>query len=136
MDRKEFLLQIGVTALSFPVCLGILSACSQESEVPPAPTNVDLTIDVSTGQLSKNGGYIVQNGIIIARTTSGDFLAVSAACTHEGIIVQYESGKNDFYCSAHGSVFTSSGSVSKGPALKALMKYNTTLTGTSLRVFS
>jgi cytochrome b6-f complex iron-sulfur subunit len=136
MDRKEFLLQLGTTAMSFPVCLAMLSGCSQENEVSPAPTNVDLTIDVSTGQLSKNGGYVVQNGIIIARTTSGDFLAVSAACTHEGITVQYESAKNDFYCSGHGAVFTSSGSVSKGPASKALTKYNTELTGTSLRVYS
>jgi cytochrome b6-f complex iron-sulfur subunit len=136
MDRKEFLLQLGSSAVLLPVCLGMLSGCSKETDVAPAPTNVDFTIDISTGALSKNGGYLVKDGIIVARTTSGNFLAVSAACTHEGTNVQYESAPNDFYCASHGAVFTSTGAVSSGPARRSLAKYNTELTGTSLRIFS
>jgi len=135
MDRKEFFSQIGVgtAALLVPACLGGLTGCSKSVS---APTNVDFTIDVSTGSLATNGGYLVQNGVLIARTTSGSFLAVSAACTHEGTNVKYVSGSNSFTCPNHNAQFSSTGAVTQGPATTSLTKYNTTLTGTSLRVYS
>jgi cytochrome b6-f complex iron-sulfur subunit len=136
MNRKEFLEQIGLTTLIIPACLSVLSGCSKTNVVPAAPTNVDFTIDVSTGALAQNGGYLVRNGLIIARTTSGNFLAVSAACTHEGSTIEYIASKSDFYCPRHGATFNASGKVTAGPASQALSVYNTTLTGTSLRVFS
>lgn len=135
MDRKEFFSQIGVgaAALLVPACLGSLTGCSKSVS---APTNVDFTIDVSTGSLATNGGYLVQNGVLIARTTSGSFLAVSAACTHEGTNVKYVSSSNSFTCPNHNAKFNSTGAVTQGPATTSLTKYNTTLTGTSLRVYS
>lgn len=138
MDRKEFLAQVGVgaTALLLPACLGTLSSCSGSGSVPAAPTNVDFTLDVSTGELATNGGFLVKSGVIVARTTSGSFLAVSAACTHEGTTIQYISSGNSFRCPNHGATYNSTGQVTLGPATKALSKYNTTLTGNSLRVFS
>jgi cytochrome b6-f complex iron-sulfur subunit len=134
MDRKEFLSQLGLTgtALFAATCLG---ACSKSS----APTNVDLTIDLSSNTYSalKNaGGYVVTQGIIIARTTSNTYLAVSAACPHEGVQVQYSSGTNQFVCTAHGSYFSSTGAKISGPTPKGLTQYNTSLTGNSLRVYS
>jgi len=135
MTRKEFIERIGVSALVLPACLGVLSGCSKNDPIP-APTNVDFTLDVSAGALSKNGGYLVNKGVVVARTASGSFLAVSAACTHQGATVQYISSQNDFYCPSHGATFNASGSVTRGPAGKSLAQYNTALTGTSLRVFS
>jgi cytochrome b6-f complex iron-sulfur subunit len=135
MDRKEFFSQIGIgaAALLVPACLGGLTGCNKSAS---APTNVDFTIDVSTGSLATNGGFLVQNGVLVARTTTGSFLAVSAACTHEGTNVNYVSGSNSFNCPNHGAQFSSTGAVTRGPATSSLTKYNTTLTGTSLRVFS
>ena len=122
-------------AVALPFCLGALQGCSQNDPIP-APTNVDLTIDVSSGALSQNGGYLVKSGLIIARTLSGDFLAVSAACTHEGTTVQYRSAQNNFTCPSHGASFSSTGKVTNGPARKSLAVYNTELSGTTLHVFS
>ncbi len=138
MNRKEFIQQVGagVAVLLVPACFGGLSGCSNSGSYPAAPTNVDFTLDVSSGALASNGGYLVSNGIVIARTTSGTFLAVSAACTHEGTTVEYISAKSYFYCPRHGATFSSGGQVTGGPATKALVTYNTALTGTSLRVFS
>jgi cytochrome b6-f complex iron-sulfur subunit len=138
MDRKEFLKQVGTGAaiLFVPACLNGLSGCSSKDAVPAAPTNVNFTLDVSSGTLSANGGYLVKNGVIVARTSSGSFLAVSAACTHEGTTIQYQASPNNFRCPNHGSTFNSSGQVTLGPASKALAQYNTELSGTSLRVFS
>lgn len=104
--------------------------------VTVAPSATALaTVDVSTGKLATNGGYVVINGIVIARTNSGTFLAVSAACTHKGTNVQYVASANDFYCPNHGAKFSSTGVVTLGPATTNLTQYKTTLTGTSLSVY-
>ncbi len=102
MIRKEFLSQLGIGAavLLLPACLGTLSGCSSlDDSFPAPPINLDFTVDVSTGALSINGGFLVKDGVIIGRTTA------------DGIVVN-------------------------GPASKSLVVYNTTLTNTSLRVFS
>jgi cytochrome b6-f complex iron-sulfur subunit len=138
MDRKEFIKQVGAGAavLLVPACLSSLSGCSGKDATPSAPTNIDFTVDVSTGSLSVNGGSMVKDGVIVARTSAGGFLAVSAACTHEGTQIQYQSSPNNFRCPNHGSTFNSTGQVTLGPATRSLAQYNTSLTGTSLRVFS
>lgn len=137
MDRKEFLAQVGIGSAIFllPACLGILAGCTKD-DVSTAPTNVDFTLDVSTGALSSNGGYLIKNGLVVARTTIGSFLAVSAACTHEGTTINFVSSNNSFKCPNHGATFGSAGQVTKGPASRSLKAYKTTLTGNLLRVFS
>jgi cytochrome b6-f complex iron-sulfur subunit len=138
MTRNEFLSQVGVgaAALLMPACFGTLTSCSPASSVPAAPTNVDFTLDVSTGALAVKGGYLLSNGIIVAHTLSGTYIAVSAACTHEGQTIQYIGSSNDFYCPRHGAMFNSVGQVTRGPAGAPLSQYKTSLTGTSLRIFS
>ena len=138
MNRNEFLSHVGTgaAALLVPACFCTLAGCSDSGSVPAAPTNVDFTIDISTGALSNNGGYLVKDGIIVARTTSGGFLAVSAACTHQGTTIQYVGSSNSFRCPNHGATYNASGQVTLGPASRSLAQYNAALTGTSLRVFS
>jgi cytochrome b6-f complex iron-sulfur subunit len=132
MDRKEFLSQIGIGAavLFVPACIGGLSSCKKKN------TNVNFTIDTSTGALATNGGFVVSNSVIVARTNAGTFIAVSVACTHQGINVNYNASNNVFVCPAHNSIFDPTGAVLQGPATTSLTKYNTALTGTSLRVYS
>jgi cytochrome b6-f complex iron-sulfur subunit len=43
---------------------------------------------------------------------------------------------NNFFCSGHGSTFSPTGAVTKGPAAVALKKYNTAISGNNLRVFA
>lgn len=142
MTRKEFFERVGfgAAAILVPACIGGLAAgCEKdddEGSVSPAPTNVNFTLDISTGALATNGGYLTTNGIVVARTTSGEFLAVSASCTHAGTNVKYRSASNDFHCPNHGANFSSSGTVTQGPATRNLTKYNTELNGNTLRVYS
>ncbi len=134
MDRKKFLAQVGIgaAALLVPACMGGLSSCKKTDTNPTK----DFTVDVSSGSLANNGGFMVSNGVIIARTNSGSFLAVAAACTHEGTNINYNPSGNNFICPNHGAQFDSTGNVTQGPASNNLTRYNTTLTGNSLRVFS
>ena len=140
MDRKDFLSQVGVGAAAFlaPICLGGIAGCGKSSNdsTPSAPSNVDFTLDVSSGALASNGGFLVSQGILVARTNAGAFLAVSAACTHQGTNVNYNAANNNFVCPSHFSEFSSSGMVTLGPATTNLKSYNTSLTNSTLRIYS
>ena len=117
MDRKEFLSAIGLSTagLILGSCLG---GCKKEHEGGDAPT-VDFTFDLNDpnySALNNNGNYKYANGVIIARTTGGQLIAVSQSCTHEGQTVNFNSGSNSFSCPAHGAQFSSTGAVTRGPA--------------------
>ena len=147
MDRKNFLSQVGVGAAAFlaPICLGGIAGCGKSStsstpSIPTPPSNIDFTLDVSSGALSSNGGFLVSQGILVARTNTDSFLAVSAACTHQGTNVNYNAANNNFVCPNHGAQFSSTGMVTKSPPNTILSTnlttYNTSLTNSTLRIYS
>lgn len=138
MDRKEFLTTLGKGAAiaGLVYCVG----CSANSnDIPTAPTNVDMTIDLSqsaNSALNTVGGSLVTKGIIIGRVNANSFVAVSSACTHQGTTIEFQLNNNRFYCNNHGSTYALDGTVTLGPATRSLTKYNTSFSGNSLRVFS
>jgi cytochrome b6-f complex iron-sulfur subunit len=151
MERKDFIEQVGLSGAAILI-FGCMQSCSK-SDGASTNTNtgagsggnntstVDFTIDISKSPydaLKINGGFYVDpaTNIIIVKTTSGEIIAVSSICTHQQASIVYQANSNRFYCAAHGSVFTTTGSVTTGPATTALKKYQTTLTGTMLRVFA
>jgi cytochrome b6-f complex iron-sulfur subunit len=135
MDRKEFLSQLGLGSAA--VFLGAcMAGCGKEGA---APARVDFTLDLSApanAALNTPGGFVYNQGVIVARTQQNAYIAVSQACTHEGATVQFQGGGNRFFCPNHGATFSLTGTVTGGPASKPLTQYNTQLTGTTLRVFS
>jgi cytochrome b6-f complex iron-sulfur subunit len=138
MDRKEFLRKSVMLTLGAAAGSAFLEACSKQSSTPgsTAPT-VDFTIDISSSQynaLQTNGGYLYSNNIIIARDSKGNFVALYSVCTHAGCTIGFD-GTSQFPCPCHGSIFSESGSVVRGPAATAEKKYNTTLTGNMLRIY-
>ena len=139
MDRKEFFSLIGggaVSAFLF-TCVG----CSKGSNGGSigGPSSIDFTVDLSSSTnsaLLTNGGYLAQQGVLVARTTSGTYIAVQESCTHENYPLIYNGSSDQFYCNNHGSAFSEKGIVLNSPARRNLTVYKTTLTGTSLRVYS
>jgi cytochrome b6-f complex iron-sulfur subunit len=153
MERKDFIEQVGLSGAAILI-FGCMQSCSK-SDGPSTNTNtgggtgsggnntstVDFSIDISKSPfdaLKTNGGFYVDptTKIIIVKTTSGEIIAVSSVCTHQQASIVFEANNNRFYCAAHGSVFATTGAVTTGPATTALKKYQTTLTGTILRIFS
>ena len=134
MDRKEFLSLIGFSAVAatLPMCMG---ACSKSSDTMSVDFTLDLTQSANSA-LNTNGGYLIHNGVIVAKTTTGEYIAVSAACTHEGANVNYKSNNNQFVCPRHGATFSSTGGAVSGPTSGNLQKMNTSLSGNNLRVYS
>lgn len=138
MERRKFFTLLGAGA-AVVVAGQTLASCSKNVASPyGAPQNVDFTLDLTNAAyagLKSKGGSAHNSGIIIAHTSSDAIVALSDVCTHQGCTVQFN-GTNGFVCPCHGSTFALDGTVTGGPAPSALAKYNTTLTGTSLRVYS
>ncbi len=151
MERKDFIEQVGLSAASILI-FGCMQSCSKSDTAAPSPspnpggsgntgtTKVDFTININNAPynnlLNKGGFYIDRTtSIIIARTLSDSFVAVSSVCTHQQVTIDFEPNNNRFYCSGHGSVFTLTGAVSNGPATVPLKQYKTTLSGTNLRIY-
>jgi cytochrome b6-f complex iron-sulfur subunit len=140
MDRKKFLSVVGLTtgSLAILTCLG----CSKTSSNGPStkgPTGIDFTLDLSAAansQLLQKGGFIQTNGLLVAQTLAGAYLAVQLSCTHQSYPLIYDANSNNFYCNNHGSAFSSNGMVLNSPARDNLATYKTSLSGNSLRVYS
>ena len=134
MNRKQFLQTLGISAAAVAF-IDSIEGCKK----PDTTAKTDFTIDLSTTQyasLNSPGGYAYNQGVIIAKTSTGDFIAVAQACTHQGTSIQYNLSQNDFVCPLHGAKYNTMGGVTNGPATVSLTKYNTSLNGTMLRVFS
>jgi len=137
MQRRTFLNELGLTMAA--ACTCGLAACSKSSGsngITP-PTNVSFTLDLNTVLLSE-GDFLVKNGVIVARVNSSNaassFTAVSAACTHEGTIINYNESQGIFICPLHGSQYSKTGVVLLGPAMSNLRQYNVAVSGTDLTI--
>ncbi|MDB5134756.1 MAG: cytochrome b6-f complex iron-sulfur subunit [Mucilaginibacter sp.] len=145
MDRKQFLSLIGGGAAT--VALFSCTGCSKSSQGPgnnnqgtiTGPTGIDFTLDLTASAnsaLLANGGYLASNGVLVARTNAGVYIAVQQSCTHQNYPLIYNGASDEFFCNNHGSAFSDKGVVLNSPANRNLVVYNTTLSGTSLRVYS
>jgi cytochrome b6-f complex iron-sulfur subunit len=137
MERRQFLGTLtGPVAAVCAVCMG---ACSKSDGGGGSNGGVsaNFTVDLASNLLTV-GSSMVQSGVIIARLASGNttssFTAVQVACTHEGTSINYNSSSGQFVCPNHGSTFTTSGTVTLGPATNALKKYNISINGTVMTV--
>lgn len=151
MNRGDFLRSLGMSsaALMAFYCMGTLTACSGSDDPapvtnPPAGSGftgnadsskgaINFTLDLTASAYSKlktTGQYVIVGSTIVASTTSG-IVALSKNCTHENTELQYRSAQNDFYCTNHGSEFSTTGAVEVGPATRALTKYNTALSNSN-----
>lgn len=95
---------------------------------------IDLTASTATN-LTKVGGYMVSNGIVIAQSTTGVFVAATQTCTHEPkkkVIFNV----NEFYCTEHGARFTLAGVGKNSFGSKGITVYKTATDGKSVVVYS
>lgn len=140
IKRNDFLKSLGLkgTSLMAIYCgASALSSCQNESEVAPSGT-VDFTLDLTNASysaLNTVGKYIVYNKVVIARVSATSFAAVTQICSHEGQAQVMYNGSG-FSCPAHGATFSITGAKTNNVSSKGITAYQTTLTNTSLRVFS
>jgi cytochrome b6-f complex iron-sulfur subunit len=97
---------------------------------------VSLTIAADSPLAAVGGSALVRGGsanYLVARTSQDGFTALSAICTHEQCtITGFDS--QTFVCPCHGSQFTQSGAVTRGPASTALRRFTTEFADNVLRI--
>ncbi len=139
MNRLDFLSLLGLGAgAAFTGCLG---GCKKDDTAPPA--NVDFTLnltDPANAALGAGGGFVYrgpQEGIIVARTAAGTYLAAARHCTHQQTSLEFLGRAGVFHCPNHNAEFSTAGAVTRQPdtgAATALKVYTVVQTGSSLRI--
>lgn len=138
MERKEFLAQLGLGA-AFVLTAGCFGSCKKDNASNTTNVdNVDISLDITAAAnaaLLTNGGYIIKNDVVIAKNTSGAFVAATVVCTHQGN-KNIAFVNNEWNCNVHGARFNQAGVSLNGVASTNLKIYNTSLNGNTLRVYS
>lgn len=135
MNRKEFIEKVGIGA-ALVITTSCFGGCSKNDYAPSEP--VDFTIDLddpANNALTNNGGYIIKNKVVVARDESGNYVAATQQCSHEGtkaIILK----NNEWFCTDHSARFDILGNGLNDNGSKDLTIYQTSLTANILRVFS
>jgi len=144
VSRREFIEHSAKNILGAVVVAHCGMACSKvsvDTDTPLTPVAgvVTLTFADYPDLASENGAY--QISVITRRATArinvqnidGVVSAVTAVCPHEGNVVAKWNGSN-FTCPSHGSTFSKSGAVTKGPAATALVSYTTSVSSTGVDI--
>jgi cytochrome b6-f complex iron-sulfur subunit len=140
MNRRESIRNMAAGAATVFIVPAFITSCGKDQTGPDgniSPDGSTLTIDLNDGnysQLVSAGGSLVVQNILIINTTGNDFIALSSVCTHQGCQVSYNAQAGNLPCPCHGSVFSTSGSVLKGPASTALKKYPVSRDGDILTI--
>jgi cytochrome b6-f complex iron-sulfur subunit len=136
MERRAFLEQLGIGA-AFVLTSTCLGSCKTDSVVAPvAGFTLDLNAATNSA-LKTNGGYVVSNGVVVAKTINGDYVAATVTCSHEQKTqVTYDKAKNEWFCTAHSARFDMTGKGLNSNGSGGLAIYKVTLSGTTLTIAS
>jgi len=149
MNRRGFC--INACQIASLIAVGsLLDGCSGGSPTSPSDSQPQLTtlngvagnnvitVNVTAGSaLAAVGGAAFVNSpngaFLVAQVSQGTINAMTAICTHEGCTIN-EFGNSVFQCECHGSQFSTSGAVVRGPATQPLRRFNTTFVGNVLTI--
>lgn len=138
MTRKDLLIKVFIGGTAALVIPSSLTSCSKdETEDDGGNNNNKITVDLSdpsNATLLTAGGIKVVGGIIVANKGNDTYAAVDKTCTHEGCTVGYELSSNTFPCGCHGSIFSATGAVIRGPAVSPLNSYPVSKSGNILTI--
>ena len=135
LNRHEFLRKLGFagSALAAVYFGAHLQSCTND-RVNPAPTNLTLDLtDAANSALKSNGGYVIKEGVVIAKSNKGEYIAATLTCSHEGKNqITYQT--DHFYCTAHGAKYENTGKGLNSEGKKGIAVYTTSLAGNILTV--
>ena len=135
MTRKAFLEKLGIGA-AFALTATCLGACTKDSLAPVEELSFEIDLaDPEHASLLTNGGYIIKDQVVVAKSLDGDYVAATQICSHEGRIEVVFQG-NEFFCTAHAARFDTEGNGLNVNGSRGLTTYRTELNGSILSVFS
>ena len=141
--RREFCAGCGKAAALLALaasaaCGGSPSGPSGNTQSLPTVTATvsgrTVTVPIGAGSALASTGAMAMTQtslgtFLLARTSASSLTALTAVCTHEQSTINLSDGGSNFVCPNHGSTFTSSGAVVKGPANRSLQQFPATISG-------
>jgi cytochrome b6-f complex iron-sulfur subunit len=141
-SRRDILQGLGVAAVG---ALVVAAGCQQQGSSLSTATSascgngqcIDLT-NASNKELTASGGAMLldmgSDTIMVVRMSDTQVVALSAICTHAGCSMDYVAGQQLLDCACHGSQFTTTGQVVRGPANRPLRVYTAALANNMITV--
>ena len=129
MNRRSFV-GVSLTAIGSAALSGAVSGCASLQTVPVTPERGRVRIVVRDHpSLDRAGGSlkVLPDGwttpLYVLATEDG-YAVLSPICTHQGCTVGVEGDL--LVCPCHGSIYTRTGTVVRGPAMKSLRRFPAT----------
>lgn len=95
------------------------------------------TVNVNRSEVPVGSAHFIQfqgKPAVVLQPSPGDFVALSAVCTHLGCVVAWQDDKGEFLCPCHGGRFSALGKVLGGPPPAPLESFKVTIEGDQLMV--
>ena len=107
--------------------------------VPPVETNMgaDSVVAATAHELKPNSAKIFRFGsrpALLIRTSSGEYRAMSATCTHLSCTVQYRKDDQQIWCACHNGMYDINGRNLSGPPPRPLEQYQVHVQGDEIQV--
>lgn len=142
MNRREFLMWVGIGGLasSLPVAIAACSPQAKKAEPSASSTRPDGFQSIGNVAELNQKGHISRELaagplLVISNPANSKTLsAVNPTCTHKGCTVEWKAAQKAFVCPCHGAKYSSDGKVLKGPAEKPLSTYQAKIEGDSILV--
>jgi cytochrome b6-f complex iron-sulfur subunit len=97
----------------------------------------NVQVVLSRNEVSQGKAYFFQyrgKPAVALQPTPGNFVALSAVCTHLGCVVAWQEQVGEFQCPCHGGRFSAEGQVLGGPPPKPLEPLAVVLDGDQLKI--
>lgn len=136
MNRKDFIEKLGLGA-AFALTSSCLGGCYKDNAITNLEA-LDFTIDLtanSSSNLLQNGGYIIKDRVVIAKTATGEYVAATQLCSHDDkykVIFK----DNEWFCTDHDARFDQEGNGLNDKGRKGLAIYQVEINGDLLRIFT
>jgi nitrite reductase/ring-hydroxylating ferredoxin subunit len=144
LDRRTVLRGVAVTG-ALGAAGGLLAGCGGPGETGSGSAegstggsgSASTATSKDLGPAAKvpvGGGTVFkEQKVVVTQPTKGEFVGLSATCTHQGCTVAEVAG-GTINCPCHGSKFNLDGSVANGPAASPLPKRQITVKGGEIRL--
>jgi Rieske Fe-S protein len=135
LDRRTVLRGVAVTG-ALGAAGGLLAGCGGGDSGGGAANGAGAAgNDLGPASEVPVGGGVVfaEQKVVVTQPAKGEFVGLSATCTHQGCTVGEVSG-GTINCPCHGSKFNLDGSVANGPATSPLPKMEIKVRGGDIRL--
>ena len=107
--------------------------------IPPQASDLgaDSVVAGRVGELKPNSGKVFRFGqrpVLLIRTASGEYRAMSATCTHLSCTVQYRDDLHEVWCACHNGMYDLNGRNISGPPPRPLESFEVQVRGEEIYV--